>query len=228
VRVTRAMTTGSAGNIREFVLVQARGDLTPVIRLVEQEQEFERRPISGFPVWLRQDFALSRVGPRTLAVGSPAEVQELVRVRLGIIQDLKITGQLFESFQALDRETALRLISSDPPSLSRFFGPIFARELLDSAQILGLGLTLQNPVKGRLLLKMKSAKAAEDLANKIRQDPRRWLRLQDSDALLYAEPPEVITQGADMELRFQVPENSARLLLQRVAKSNAPPAIAGN
>ena len=222
LRVTRAMTGGNSG-IREFVLVQARNDVQPVIRSIGQDQTFERKSISGLPVWLRPDFALARLGPRTLAVGAPTEVEELVRVRLGMEQDLKITGSLFDGFQALDQETAVRLISSDPPSLSRYFSPIFTRELLDSAQILGLGLALQNPVRGRLLIKMKSDKQAADLAAQVRQEPQRWLRIQDSDLLLYAQQPEVVTQGADLEIRFVVPENSARLLVQRVAKSNTPP-----
>ena len=228
VRVTRAMTTGSGGGIREFVLVEARTDVTPVIRSIERDEAFDRRPISGLPVWLRPNFALARIGPKTLAVGSPGEVQELVKVRLGITQDLKITGTLFDSFQALDRETALRLISSDPPSLARFFSPIFSDELVESAQILGLSLTLQNPVRGRLLLKVKSSQTAEQIATKLRAEPQRWLRMADSDMLLYAQPPEVITAGADVEIRFIVPADSARLLLQRLAKSNAPPAIVGN
>ncbi len=222
VRVTRAMTSGESG-VREFVLVQARADVTPIVRSIEQDQSFERRPINGLPVWLRPDFALARLGPRTLAIGPPREVEELVRVRLGMEQDLKITGTLFDSFQALDQETAVRLISSDPPSLSRYFSPIFTGELLESAQILGLGFTLQDPIRGRLLLKMKSDKQAGTLAGQLRQDPQRWLRIQDSDLLLYAQPPEIVTQGSDVEVRFVMPENSARVLLQRVAKSNAPP-----
>ena len=221
-RVTRAMTSSESG-IREFVLVQAKGDVQPVMRSVEQDQAFERRPISGLPVWLRPDFALARLGPRTLAVGALTEVEELVRVRLGIEQDLKITGNLFDRFQALEQETAVRLISSDPPSLSRYFNPIFTRELLDSAQILGLGLALQNPIRARLLLKMKSEKQATALAAQVQQDPQRWLRIQDSDLLLFGQPPTVVTQGSDVEIQFVVPENSARLLLQRVAKSNTPP-----
>ncbi|MFN2475750.1 MAG: hypothetical protein ABR526_05330 [Chthoniobacterales bacterium] len=226
VRVTRAMTSGSAGTNREFVLVQSKSDVAPVIRALETDQSYERRPISGLPVWLRPDFALARVGPRMLAVGAPAEVQELVRVRLGIEQDLKITGNLFDSFQALDRDTALRLISNVPAGLSRYFGAVFSRELLSGTQLLGLSLNLGNPVQGRLLLKTKSEKAATELADHMRQEPQNWLRLPDSDLLLYAAPPEVRTSGSDLELRFNVPENSARLLLQRVAKSNAAPAIA--
>ncbi|MFN2507985.1 MAG: hypothetical protein ABR589_04350 [Chthoniobacterales bacterium] len=228
VRVTRAMTTSSGNDVREFVLVQAKGDVSRVIRSVELGQGFQRQPISGLPVWVRSDFALARVGPRTLAIGSPEEVDELVRVRLGIKQDLKITGHLFERFQALDQETAVRLISSDPPSLARFFKPIFTRELLDSAQLLGLGLTLDNPIKGRLILKTKSPKAAQELAQQVRDDPQRWLRCQDSELLLYGQPPAVVTQGTDIEVHFNVPENSARLLLQRIAKTDASPAIVGN
>ena len=221
VRITRALTTASAGGVREFVLVQAKGDVAPVIGSVEKDQSFERRTISGLAVWLRPDFAVARVGQRTLAVGPPAEVEELVRVRLGIKQDLKITGNFFERFQALDQGTAVRLIANDPPSVGRYFSPIFTRELVEATQIFGLGLTLDNPVKARLILKTKSPKAADELAQEVRENPQRWLRLQDSELLLFAQPPEVATQGAGLEIRCNVPENSARLLLGRIAKTDA-------
>ena len=228
LRVTRGLTTDSGGGVREFVLVQAKMDVASVVNSLNKEKGFERSSVSGLPTWQRENFALARVGPRTLAVGAPAEVEELARVRLGIQQDLKITGNLFERFQALDQETALRLISSNPPSLARYFNPIFTRELLDSAQVLGLGLTLSNPVKARVVIRMRTSKAVEDLAKHIRDEPQRWLRLQDSDLLLYAQSPEVSTQDVDLELRFVVPENSARLLLQRVAKTSAPATVAGD
>ncbi len=227
VRVTRGLTTATSGGVREFVLVQAKADVAPVISSVEKDESFERRTISGLAVWLRPDFALARVGQRTLAVGLPPEVEELVQVRLGIKQDLKITGNFFERFQELDQGTTVRLISNDPPALDRYFSPIFTRELLEATQILGLGLTLDTPVKARLILKMKSAKAAEDLAREVRENPQRWLRLQDSELLLFAQPPEITPQGAGLEIRCNVPENSARLLLQRIAKTNPAPAVAG-
>jgi hypothetical protein len=226
-RITRALTADT-GDVREFILVQAKGDVTAITRAVRREPGYQERPVGGLPVWSRRDFAVAQVGPRTLAVGAPHEVEELVQVRLGIRQDLKITGHLFDRFQSLDQESAVRLISSDPPQLARFFHPIFAPELLKQAQILGLGLTLGNPVKARLMLKMKSMKAAEELAKGMRENPQQWLQLQASELLLFAQPPEVVTQGTDVEVRFVVPENSARLLLQRVAKSNAAPAVAGN
>jgi hypothetical protein len=201
--------------------------VAPVVGSVEKDPSFQRRAINGLGMWQRPDFAVARVGQRTLAVGAPLEVEELVRVRLGIKQDLKITGTLLDEFQALEQDTAIRLISNDPPSLDHFFTPIFTPELLAQAQIFGLGLKLENPVKARLILRMKSSKAAEELAQQVRENPQRWLRLQDSELLLFAQPPDVTTQGASLEIRCSVPDNSARLLLQRVAKTSPAPSIAG-
>jgi hypothetical protein len=227
IRVTRAMTSGT-GATREFVLVEARGDVSPVIRAIEKDKAFERRPISGLPVWMRPDFALARVGPKTLAVGSVPEVEELVRVRLGIKPDLKTTGQLFDRFQALNQGNALRLISRDPPKLPQMFLPIFTRELLDASQLLGLSLTLQNPVKARMVLRCKSANDAAELGRLIKSEPQRWLRVEESDLLLYLRPPEIEGDGTDLQLRFDVPEKTARLLLQRIAKRDASPELARN
>jgi hypothetical protein len=222
LRITRAMTTNDRGVTREFVLVEARSDLSRTIRALEQDASFTKRPISGLPVWQKQDLAVARVGPRTVAVGAPGEVDQLVEVRLGLKPDLKITGQLFDRFQALDQESALRLISRDPPNLVRLFNPIFQRELLDSSQLLGLALTLQNPPRARLFVRAKTLDQATGLARHIQSEPQRWLRLQDSDLLLYAQPPEIARQNETIELRFNVPENSALLLLERLARADVP------
>ena len=222
-RITRAITTSETGETREFVLVEARRSVPKVIRAIAGDNAFQKRAISGLPVWERQaDFAVARVGPETLAVGAPAAVDELVLVRLGMKPDLKITGQLFDRFQALDRESALRLISRDPPVLSRVFYPIFTRELLDAAQLLGLAVNLQNPVKARVLIKVNSSKTAAELARNLHDNPQQWLRLPDSELLLYSRPPEVQRPSTtNVELRFEVSENSARLLLERLAKADA-------
>jgi hypothetical protein len=233
-RITRALTTDETGETKEFNLVQSRRGLAKVIRTVADDRNFRRRSINGLPVWERQsssaegtavkpDFAVARVGPATLAVGAPEEVDELVLVRLGMKPDLKITGQLFDRFQALDRESALRLISRDPPDLSRVFHPIFSRELLDASQLIGLAVNLQNPVKARILIKVNAPKNAADVARDLRSNPEKWLRLPDSPLLLYSQPPEIQTQGSsNLELRFTVPEDSARLLLERLAGTDVP------
>jgi hypothetical protein len=225
-RITRAIATDSSGRTREFILIETRSDVTPVIRAIAQDKNFERRTIGGLAVWQRPDLAVARVGSTTLAVGASGEVDELVQVRLGIQSDLKITGQFFDRFQALDRDSALRVISRDPTDLARIFHPIFARELVDVSQLLGLSLSLQNPIRARLLLKLASAERAAQLARDIHNEPQRWLRLQDSDLLLYAQPPDVTRQDANLELHFTMPENAARLVLQRLAKTDNPSVVA--
>jgi hypothetical protein len=240
VRITRALTTNEAGETREFNLVQARRDVSKAIRAITTDKSFQRRSISGLPVWQREsasadgtadkpDFAVARVGPATLAIGAPEEVDELVHVRLGMKPDLKITGQLFDRFQALDRDSALRIISRDPPDLARVFHPIFTRELLEASQLLGLAVNLQNPVKARVLIKVNSSTRTTDLARNLRDKPQQWLRLPDTQVLLYAQTPEVQTHdSSNIELRFTMPEGSARLLLQRLAKTDTPQAVAAH
>ena len=239
-RITRALTTDETGETKEFNLVQSRRGLAKVIRTVADDKNFRRRPqsINGLPIWERHsssavdtnakpDFAVARVGPATLAVGAPEQVEELVLVRLGMKPDLKITGQLFDRFQALDHESALRLISRDPPDLARIFHPIFSSQLLDASQLIGLAVNLQNPVKARILIKVNAPKNADDVARYLRTNPDQWLRLPDSSLLLYSQPPEIQTQGSsNLELRFTMPEESARLLLERMAKMDAPAAVA--
>ena len=226
-RITRAITANETEETREFVLVEARRAAPKVIRAITDDKAFQKRTIYGLPVWERPpDFAVARVGPATFAVGAPTAVDELVLVRLGMKPDLKITGQLFDRFEALDRESAVRLISRDPPDLSRVFNPIFTPELLDAAQLLSLAINLQNPVKARVLIKVNSSKNAAEVARNLHDNPQQWLRLPDSELLLYARPPEILRQSSsNLELRFEVPENSARLLLERLSKTDAAPAV---
>lgn len=225
VRVTRAVATNDSGALHEYVLAEARSDVSRVINSVERDKAFERRTISGLPMWLRPEFAVARVGPRTLAIGAESEVASLARVRLGIDPDLKITGPLFDLLQSLKEASAIRLVSREPGRLARLFTPIFNDELLNNCDLVGVSLTLQNPVKARLVLTTKSPQAAGELAARIRNEPQVLLKFADSEFLFYAQPPEVEVQGANVHLRFDVPENSARLVLQRLAKVGPAPAV---
>jgi hypothetical protein len=225
-RVTRAIAADDSGKPRDFVLIETRRDITPVIGAIARDKSFVHKTVAGLSVWERPDLSVTRIGPATLAVGASSEVDELVQVRLGMKSDLKITGQLFDRFKALDRESAIRLISRTPTDLPRAFHPIFSRELLEASQLFGLSLTLQNPMRARVLLRLQSPEQAAQLARNIHTEPQRWLRLQDSDLLLYAQPPEIIRQNVDVEIRFNVPDNSGRLILQRIARSDAPVAAA--
>jgi hypothetical protein len=218
VRVTRALSASDAGATHEYVLVEARTDVSRVVNSVERDSAFERRTISGLPMWVRPEFALARVGPKTLAIAGEAEVATLARVRLGIDPDLKITGPIFDALQALKEGSAIRLVSREPANLGRMFLPMFDNELLENCDLVALALSLQNPVKARLILKTKAPQAAADLATKIRNEPQRLLKLADSELVLFVQPPEVDVQGANVQLRFDVPENSSRAILGRLAK----------
>ena len=82
----------------------------------------------------------------------------------------------------------------------------------------------------RLTFYMFGAEEAENataVASDLRSNPEQWLRLADSPLLLYSQPPEIQTQGSsNLELRFTMPEDSARLLLERLAKMDTPAAVA--
>jgi hypothetical protein len=62
----------------------------------------------------------------------------------------------------------------------------------------------------------------------LHNEPQRWLQLQDSNVTLYAEPPEVIQHDANLEVRFNVPDETARLLLQRIAKVKSLTPVGGS
>ncbi len=227
-RITRALATSDNSSAREFLLIETNGDLSGLVRKIAEDKDFERRVISGLPVWQHADFTVARIGPTTLAAGLPEGVDELVRVRLGMSPDLPVTGQFFDRFQALDRDSTVRLVSRDPAGLARAFQPIFPRELIEQTQILGLALSLQSPLKARLLLKMNSEDFASQLEKNLRSDPQRLLHLEQTDMPLFAQPPEISRQHADLEIRFNMPENSARLLLQRIAKTDASLTVTAN
>src|SRR5437667_408962 len=86
----------------------------------------------------------------------------------------------------------------------------------------------KNFTKARLFLKFKSPESASEFARTLHNEPQRWLRLQDSNLLLYVQPPEITRQSANLELHFNVPEETARLLLQRIARTDIASSVAGD
>jgi hypothetical protein len=74
---------------------------------------------------------------------------------------------------------------------------------------------------------MKTLENASEFARDLHNEPQKWLRLQDSNLMLYAQPPDVSRQATDLEVHFTVPDETARLLLQRIAKTDTAGAVAG-
>jgi hypothetical protein len=224
-RVTRALTLGEDKNQQQYVLVETRDDLAPIVRTITRDNSFTKSTITGLVVWERPDVTVARVGPRTLAVGSLGEVDRLVRVRLGTQPDLKIDDPLLETFQGLDAGNAFRLVSRNPPrDLPAFFGPILPTEFLEQCTLLGLEMNLATPAKAHLVVGAGDEARAKSLAAGLQNEPARWLNIPGSDFQLSTEPPKVEQKDTQLDLRFDIPEGAARLLLQRLAKVQpAPP-----
>ncbi len=223
-RVTRALATDERGPNREYVLVEARGDLAPVIRTLTQDDSFAESTVAGLVVFQRPDVTVARLGPKTLAVGSLGEVDRLVQVRLGTEPDLKITDPLLQLFQALDPGSALRLVARNPNELASSFSPMLPAEFLQAAELLGLELSLATPSKARLIVNVGDAAKAKSWAASLQNEPARWLAIPGSDFVLTIQPPKVEQKDETLELRFDIPEGAARLLLQRLAKVPSAPA----
>ena len=104
---------------------------------------------------------------------------------------------MLKRFQALSPDSALRLVSQTPSDLPTFFGPILPSQFLEEAELLALELTLAMPAKAHLIV------AA-------------------SDFVLASAAPKVEQQNENLDLRFDIPEGAARLLLQRLARVQPP------
>jgi hypothetical protein len=233
-RVTRALVLEPGGEEREYVLVQTAGDIGPILRAITQDESFDTSTVSGLVVWQRPDVAVARVGPKTLAVGSLGDVDQLVQVRLGTEPDLKVEDPLWKEFQALEDESTIRLAARAPNDLPRLFGAVFSPELLETAQLLGFAVVLDKPCKAHLAVRTKSSSAAKELAASLTNETARWLTLPGSDFVLAGPTPKIDQSGADVDAHFEVPEGAARLLLQRLARvqpvplAPATPAAAAN
>lgn len=217
-RVTRAFAVNRKEQPLEYVLVETRNDLAPILRTVTKDSSFTKSTITGLAVWTRADVTLARVGPRTLAVGSFDEVDRLVRVRLGIQPDLKVDAPLLESFQSLDPQNGLRLVCRNPNDLTTLFGPFLAHDFLALCDSLGLEMNLATPAKAHLLAGAPNDAKAKELVAGLQNQGNRWLAIPDSDFVLSVEAPKIEQKGNKVDLRFDIPEGAARLLLQRLAK----------
>ena len=221
-RVTRALTLTDDQQQREYVLVETQGDLAPILRAITEDKAFIKSTVSGLIVWQGPNVTVARVGPKTLAVGSTSEVDRLVQVRLGAEADLKIDDPLLQRFQELDADSALRLVARTPDDLATLFSPILPTQFVAATKLLGLEMSLAVPAKGHLVVRAVDAAKAKDLATALQNEPGRWLTIPGSDFLLATGVPQVERKNENIEIRFDIPEGAARLLLQRLARVPSP------
>lgn len=227
-RVTRALVF-DAGQLRDYALVETSGDIALVLRGISQDKTFAKNTVSGLVIFQRPNATVARVGPRTLAVGSLGEVDELVQVRLGTDPDLKVDDPLSKEFTGLESESTLRFATRTPTELPRFFGSVFPPELLAGAQLLGFAVVVDYPSsKAHLFVRAADDAAAKSLAAGFKNELGRWLTLPGSDFILAAQEPKIDRTGTDLDLHFDVSEGATRLLLQRLARVEPTPAPSPN
>ena len=144
-------------------------------------------------------------------------------MRLGTEPDLKTTDPLLGVFQALDPGSALRLVARAPGELTTFFNPILPPEFLEACTLLGFEMNLAVPGKAHLVIRAADAAKAKSLAASLQNEPGRWLTIPESDFVVSSEAPKVEQKDETLDLHFDIPEGGARLLLQRLARVQAPP-----
>ncbi len=232
-RITRALAPSpGAGAPLDYLLVEMRPS-TPMDALLNNlraNEGFVKNPGQGLPIYQKGDLALAQIGPETLAVGLFDVVEELVNVRLGLQQDLKSDDQFFTEFTALDEQSAFRLVTQHPSSLSHLAGPFLDAEVLAKCRAVGLTLDLREPVSALFVLDAADYSAAEHIGRQLQSTPDRVLKLQSAGPNLFIEPPSVNTRDNQVEWRFKMTQPAARELLQRIAQLGAPeggPAVAG-
>ena len=123
LRITRAFAPSSTpgGPPVDYLLVEMR-EASDVETLFAglPTHGFGHRVVNNLPIFEdRSGVAIAQVGPDTVALGSTAAVEELIRVRLGLpgSDDLKSDAQFFSEFQRLDNDSAFRLVTYQPREL---------------------------------------------------------------------------------------------------------------
>lgn len=225
-RITRALAPSPGGGAPlDYLLVEFRPS-TPMEALLTNlraKEGFAKNPGQGLPIYQKGDLALAQIGPETLAVGSFDIVEELVNVRLGLQQDLKSDDQFFTEFSALDDQSAFRLVTQQPASLSNLAGPFLDADVLARCRAVGLTLDLREPCTAVFVLDVADAAVAERIGRQLESTPDRILKLQSAGPNLFIEPPLVRTRDNQVEWRFKMTQPAARELLERISQLGAPP-----
>ena len=209
VRVTRAVTT-EAGTTREFVLVESRGDISPVIRSIEKDKAFEKRPISGLPVWWRSAFcpgsgrgknSRGRFAARGGGTGPrPPGNQTRLENHGPALRPLPgpEPGQRASSHLARSAETRGDVSSDFHPGAARRIATAwsFAHSPEPGESAAGPGMQIL-------------AKRDRPRANRTKRTATLRLQSPGYRALPYPQPPEIDTQAPrSRSLRFDVPEGT--------------------
>ena len=135
--------------------------------------------------------ALAQIGPETLALGPRESVEALIRVRLGLREDLKSDAQFLSEFQRLDNGSAFRLVTYRPRELTALADTVLSPALLEHCDALGLTLDMREPVSAVFVLNTPSAHETSEVARQLQASPDEALQLRSAGPNLFIEPPTV-------------------------------------
>ncbi len=225
-RITRALAPPRDGNHApvDCLLVEMRVgvDVDDLLRKrMVSAHGFKQQPVAvgGLPLYEKGDLAVAQIGPDTLALGSPASVQALIEVRLGLQSDLKSDAQLFSEFARLSDESPFRLVSHKPRELTYLTDPLLNAEMLGDCEALGLTLDMHEPVSAVFVLNAGTPQAANGIARVIQANPDQVLQLASAGPNLFIERPTVTTPtDRQVEWRFRMTQPAAREFLQKVSR----------
>ena len=184
-------------------------------------QGFRQQPgtVGGLPIYEKGNLAVAQIGPDTLALGSPASVQALIEVRLGLQSDLKSDAQLFSEFARLSDESPFRLVSHKPQELTYLTDPLLNADMLGNCEALGLTLDMHDPLSAVFVLNARTPQGATGIAKVIQTNPDQVLQLASAGPNLFIERPTVTTPtDRQVEWRFRMTQPAAREFLQKVSR----------
>jgi predicted nucleic acid-binding Zn-ribbon protein len=223
-RITRALApVVEGGPLMDYLLVEMRPSVQMesfMENLKKKEKSFRKREVNGLPIYEKPDVALAQVGPSTLAVGSSASVERLIRVRLGLDleEELKGNPQLFAAWQRLNDDGAFRLITQRPTSLLHLTNLLLDPQLLADCAAFGMTLDLREPVSTVFFMDATDLPAAERIIKKLQDSPEQVLQLRSSGSELFVGKPSVHIHDQQVEWRFKMTKTAAREFLQRVSR----------
>ncbi len=235
-RITHALAPADAhGPAVDCLLVELRAtvDVDNLLRtrIGGSDGGFKQRIVNGLAMYEKPDgtVALAQIGPGTLALGSRESVEALIRVRLGLREDLKSDAQFLSEFQRLGDGSAFRLVTYRPRELTYLTDTVLNSELLQHCSALGLTLEMREPVSAVFILNTPNAQDAEQITRQLQANPDAVLQLRGAGPNLFIEAPTVTkVHDTQVEWRFRMTAPAAKEFLQRVSRLEiASPASGG-
>ncbi len=223
-RLTRALAPADIhGPAVDGVLVELRNsvDVDDLLRgRIAGDPAFRSRNVNGLTIYYKEDgTSVAQIGPGTLALGPRESVEALIRVRLGLREDLKSGAQFLSEFQRLDEGSAFRLVTYKPRELTSLTDPVLSPELLEHCDALGLTLEMREPVSVVCLLNTPNPKDAVQVTRQLQTNPDAVLQLHGAGPNLFIEPPTVAkVHDTQVEWRFRMTAPAAKEFLQKVSR----------